>query len=149
MIPIFTFMFYQKVPIFLLTLRTMLTSSLGSVICHRSTVAQSSHPKLFTFKEVSLQMYLAMLILLFRYLIYTYLIVDAVDAPSDLPTVLSTYKITQASKIHPNSTQSVVEALGQQYSEEDLAAFLAKYDGMIAILSQRSTINFNLTHYFF
>jgi hypothetical protein len=94
-------------------------------------------------------MYLAMLILLFRYLIYTYLIVDAVDAPSDLPTVLSTYKITQASKIHPNSTQSVVEALGQQYSEEDLAAFLAKYDGMIAILSQRSTINFNLTHYFF
>jgi hypothetical protein len=53
--------------------------------------------------------------------------VGAADAPADPPTIFSTYKITQATKINANSSMGLVEALGQDYSEDDLKSFLSKY----------------------
>jgi tripeptidyl-peptidase-1 len=49
------------------------------------------------------------------------------DQASDPATIMKTYKITQASSIAPGNTMSVIEALGQQYSEDDLSNFNKKF----------------------
>jgi tripeptidyl-peptidase-1 len=49
------------------------------------------------------------------------------DAPSTPQTIMETYKISQATKIADGNTMSVIEALGQQYSEDDCSNFAKQF----------------------
>jgi subtilase family serine protease len=64
-----------------------------------------------------------------------------VDAPADLPTLLATYKIKEATKINAKSSTGLVEALGQEFSPSDLTSFLKKYGAPSQSVKQVFGIN--------